>query len=199
MPTLRLSAIALILANFVPVFGVLYWGWSVGSIIALYWAENWVIGALNLPKMWMAKEGSRKSSFPLSLFFAVHYGFFTAIHGVFVFSLFGEGMAVFDLLPGGPLFLTLLILACSHTLSFIVNYWAGGEYKTRTVQKQMFRPYGRIVVLHIVILAGGILVQSMGSPMPALLVLIGIKTVIDMLAHIKSHKMSNTDSVPAGG
>jgi len=70
MPTLRLSAIALILANFVPVFGVLYWGWSVGSIIALYWAENWVIGALNLPKMWMAKEGSRKSSFPLSLFFA---------------------------------------------------------------------------------------------------------------------------------
>jgi len=191
MPNLRLSAIVLILANLVPIYGVLNWGWSTSSVIALYWAENWIIGALNIPRMWMARGAPRKAAFPLSVFFALHYGFFTFIHGTFVFSLFGDGASAGDLLPGGPLFLTLLILSGSHTVSFIVNYWMGGEYKTRAVQDQMFRPYGRIVVLHIVILGGAMLVEAAGSPLPALLLLIGIKTAIDMMAHIKAHKMSN--------
>lgn len=196
MPKLSLPAVILILVNLVPVIGVMNWGWSVGSIIVLYWAENWIIGALNLPKMWMAQKKPRKARLPLSIFFALHYGFFTLIHGVFVFTLFDDGIMRADLLPGGPLFLTLLILAGSHTLSFIVNYWIGGEHKTISVQKQMFRPYARIVVLHIVILIGGMLVQAAGSPLPALLLLIGIKTIIDLFAHLKSHSSARADTAP---
>ena len=37
---LNLPVAALVLANLIPVFGVLYMGWDVGSIVVLYWVEN---------------------------------------------------------------------------------------------------------------------------------------------------------------
>lgn len=45
------SVIALIAANVVPLVGVLFWGWSVFAIMAIYWAENVIIGAINVLKM----------------------------------------------------------------------------------------------------------------------------------------------------
>jgi hypothetical protein len=50
---LRLSAIALVLANLAPLAGVLVWQWSVSSIVILYWFENVVIGVINVLRMTM--------------------------------------------------------------------------------------------------------------------------------------------------
>jgi hypothetical protein len=47
----RASAWALIAANLLPLFGVLFLGWDTFSIIILYWAENVIIGAINVLKM----------------------------------------------------------------------------------------------------------------------------------------------------
>ncbi len=186
---LRLSALVLILANLIPVAGVIWWNWDIGSVIVLYWFENVIIGVLNLPKMWMT-NGSGKSGIGLSLFFALHYGMFTGIHGVFVFELLAGGTTLSALLPGGILFLTVLVMTGSHILSFIVNYIGGREFDGRSAKAQMARPYARVIVLHIVILAGAALVESLGSPLPAMLMLIGVKIVIDLIAHTLSHKSS---------
>lgn len=181
---LRLSAIVLILSNLVPIIGVLYWNWDVGSVVLLYWAENVIIGVLNIPKLWMSGKGGTG----LSVFFTAHYGMFTGVHGVFVMSLFGIKDGPQSLLPGGALFYTFLILAGSHIISFFVNFIGHKEYENRTLQMQMLAPYSRIIVLHIVILGSGLLVQALGSPLPAMLLLIAIKTGIDLAAHLKSHK-----------
>jgi hypothetical protein len=45
------SALALIAANLLPVFGVLFLGWDTFPIVALYWIENVIIGAINVLKM----------------------------------------------------------------------------------------------------------------------------------------------------
>lgn len=45
------SLAVLILANLLPVVGVLAWDWSVFEIVALYWFENVIIGAFNILKM----------------------------------------------------------------------------------------------------------------------------------------------------
>jgi Family of unknown function (DUF6498) len=45
------SAYALIAANLVPLFGVLFLGWDAFAIVAIYWAENVIIGVINLLKM----------------------------------------------------------------------------------------------------------------------------------------------------
>ncbi|MEX0612785.1 MAG: DUF6498-containing protein [Pirellulales bacterium] len=47
----RSSALALIIANGVPLLGVLFWNWDAFEVVALYWAENVVIGAINVLKM----------------------------------------------------------------------------------------------------------------------------------------------------
>ena len=43
-PRGRLVLLVLVLANLIPLFGVLYLDWDVGSIVVLYWAENLIIG-----------------------------------------------------------------------------------------------------------------------------------------------------------
>ena len=52
----------------------------------------------------------------------------------------------------------------------------------------MQAPYGRIVVLHLTILFGGGATMILGEPLVALILLIVLKTVIDVRAHIKSHR-----------
>jgi hypothetical protein len=47
----KTSALVLIAANVLPLFGVLFLGWDTFSIVALYWTENVVIGAINVLKM----------------------------------------------------------------------------------------------------------------------------------------------------
>lgn len=47
----KASAVALIAANVVPLLGVLFLGWDAFAIVALYWAENVVIGAMNVLKI----------------------------------------------------------------------------------------------------------------------------------------------------
>lgn len=45
------SVISLLIANLLPLVGVLFWGWSTFNIVAIYWSENIVIGLINLLKM----------------------------------------------------------------------------------------------------------------------------------------------------
>jgi hypothetical protein len=45
------SAVVLIVANLVPLIGVLFWHWDAFEIVALYWAENVIIGVINVLKM----------------------------------------------------------------------------------------------------------------------------------------------------
>jgi hypothetical protein len=45
------SAWALVAANCLPLFGVLFLGWDAFAIVVLYWSENVVIGAINVLKM----------------------------------------------------------------------------------------------------------------------------------------------------
>ena len=48
---MRPSGWILVAANCIPLLGVYLWGWSTFAIVAIYWAENVVLGAINLLKM----------------------------------------------------------------------------------------------------------------------------------------------------
>ncbi len=45
------SGLALIAANLLPLLGVIFLGWDAFAILLLYWAENVVIGAINVLKI----------------------------------------------------------------------------------------------------------------------------------------------------
>lgn len=205
---------ALVLANLVPLVGVLFFGWDALALLLLYWLENLVIGAYTLLRMVRA-EGFK--GFGPGAFFVFHYGFFCAIHGVFIVTIASLGLAenpadelfpddaAFPLMPflllgnlldwigremPGLLFLPLLGFVISHGLSFFEHVIVGGEDEGRSAQKIMGDPYRRIAVMHVAILAGAGLIISLGggSAIPMLLVLVALKTGIDLAQHRKEHR-----------
>lgn len=189
---LHASALALLAANLVPLYGVLALGWKVAPILVFYWVENLVIGFFNILKMSRAqgaisnsgmtlngKPVTRDSRKALMFFFALHYGGFTLGHGVFVMALFSPDLR--DML--GEIGLALLVLSVSHGLSYRRNFIGRGEYLNVPFTRLFWQPYARVIVMHLTIIGGGALAASLGSPLGALLVLVGLKTLIDLIAH----------------
>ena len=194
----RPSVIALILANLVPVGGVLFFGWEVFPLMFLFWSENVIVGAFNVLKMIFAGGGGaagQASKFFIIPFFCVHYGLFTFVHGIFVIALFGGGLRPGAGLPNSGMFWrvmqenhlgwAILGLAVSRGISFATNYLGNGEYKNITAPMLMMQPYGRIVVLHIAILGGGFLMLALHSPALGLILLVALKTALDLAGHLK--------------
>ena len=129
------SAWVLLAANLIPVAGVLLWGWSVFALLALFWMENVIIGAFFALRMLCADPRDAAlwaAKLFMVPFFCFHYGMFTAIHGVFVFSLFGgksysaSGLHVLEPAARAAselgLWLPLGALLASHAFSFLWNY-----------------------------------------------------------------------------
>ena len=81
------SAKALVVANLVPLLGVVFLGWDVGAIVFVYWSENVIVGVYNVLNMMTSRLEERlafvKKLF-ISGFFCVHYGGFCLGHGLAV-------------------------------------------------------------------------------------------------------------------
>ena len=63
------------------------------------------------------------------------------------------------------------------------NYLKNGEYQRASLNALMGQPYSRVIVLHLTMLFGGWIVMLLGSPLPALVLLVVIKTAADLRAH----------------
>jgi hypothetical protein len=197
------AVVALVLANCVPLAGVLFLGWNVWTILIVYWLENGVVGAINVLKMRRAagpyvpgrvsmsfngRPVDEASSGALIGFFVMHYGIFWTVHGVFVLSLaFGAFGPVGSEPSAAPspwtIFLATVALVISHGLSYRLNYIGRGEYLHTSAAGQMFAPYGRLVILHVTIILGAIAISTTGAPAAAIVVLIVTKTIIDLGLH----------------
>jgi Family of unknown function (DUF6498) len=200
---------ALVLANLVPLFGVLFLDWDVGSLVVLYWSENLVIGGYTILKMLLKARGDKRF---LALLFTLHYGGFCAIHGFFVLQLtrfagedWGHAGAVtwpgplaiiqmfvnlaLQLLAAAPreFLLACLALVVSHGVSFVLVYLGQREYEHTTMSELMNAPYRRIAILHVAIIAGGFLVVRLGSPLGLLVALVALKIGMDIMLHNRSH------------
>ena len=196
----RISLAALVAANAMPLYGVVFLHWKVFPLILFFWAENVVIGVFNILRMLAAKpsEGlvwlAKLFFIP---FFTFHYGMFTFVHGVFVVGLFGglfrqgasapTAESVWQVVRDNQLHYALLALVVSHGISFLANYIGRGEYRTTSLQRLMIAPYGRVVVLHLAVLFGGFLVMATNSSVAALILLIVLKVALDIVAHLREH------------
>lgn len=138
-------------------------------------------------------------------FFILHYGIFWMVHGVFVFMMplfaglanpkldpaspsFGLGPMDFGPLPLDGLLLGGVLLTASHVVSYHTNFIGRGEYLRVSPQVQMLSVYGRVVVLHVTIIGGAVVIGMFGTPLAALVLLIGAKTVLDLFLHLREHR-----------
>lgn len=186
--------VSLIAANLIPIAGVIYLGWDAGAILVLYWLESVVIGVLNVPKILACRDaadaplaGLLKSLY-FTLFFSVHFGAFSFAHGVIITGLFGGQTVINGGVLQGPLAFAAASFALSHMFSMVYNFFLKKEYVGRSPQKQMFAPYRRVFIMHFVIIFAGGLIHRFDTPLFALVLLIALKSAIDLSAHLKEHK-----------
>lgn len=196
------SAWLLVAANAVPLLLVLFSGWTLGELLALYWFESAIIGFFNIIKMLAAPsalpagsvafDGPSLLSFLgrlfLSAFFAVHFGGFMAGHAVFLimmmkqFRLMGAETDMLAFLLG--LKWAALALFVSHAYSFFVNYLPR-ERALSSAQVLMGQPYPRIIVMHVTIIIGMFLLLAVGHSSGILILFTALKTGVDLGSHLK--------------
>lgn len=181
--------------NLIPFYGIYAWGWDIFSIFFLYWAENAIIGIYMILTMLIVavRNGILEviGSLFLIPFFIVHYGMFCMGHLAILTGLFGPEELKGQLF--GPedfvgfisntniqgFYIAFLGIAVAQAFVFFDLFLR--EFKNAASPGElMMRPYGRIVVLHLAILLGGFAALGLGSPVWALAVLIGLKTLYDV-------------------
>lgn len=208
------SVIALLTANTIPFWGVLFLDWDAFFIVLLYWSENLMIGFYNILKIVFAAVPhpiAHIGKLFFIPFFTIHYGGFTAVHGLFVLAIFDkvdENFMGQEKWPFCLIFLELLVnvvkhmysvipsqmklailaLFLSHGISFVYNYLLKHEFASANSGKLMGNPYARILVMHFAILGGGFFVMVLGSPAGLLLILVVLKTFLDVNLHLRGHR-----------
>lgn len=202
----RTSFVAIVLSNLIPVFGVAFLGWDAVQILILYWVENLVIGILTLPRILAARApdirqqgthdpfaqaqvaGLGNRAFT-GCFFVVHYGIFCIGHAVFAFMLAGDFVeregagapGVWERTFGSSGFYwAILAIAVLNVVSQVRDWWVPGKWREAIPTVEMFRPYGRIFVLHITVLLGAWVLASTHAPTYAVLLLCVLKAVAEL-------------------
>jgi hypothetical protein len=213
---LPVSVYPLIVANIYPLIGVLFFGWTPGSILFLYWFETLIVGFFNVLKMIFAQGSelpekakdtidaavpinertyyyvNQALKFVMIPFFIIHFGGFSLGHGIFVFSLVNNRL-------GGTAGLSLqevtteilggvAMLFISHLLSFYINFIGKGEYKNATVNQLFSQPYARVVIMHLTLIFGMMLTMTLGSPFFMIALFVVLKMVADVIAHLSERR-----------
>jgi len=218
------SALFLIFSNLIPLYGIFFQNWDAFWIVLLYWTENLIIGFFNVLRMIFVRVSNPIENLGKLLmipFFIFHYGAFCGGHGLFIMALFRkdpEGLFDKPTWPFFFVFIELLVnvikkvleifpqemiipfiaLFLSHGFSFVYNFFIKEEFKNTNSKDLMGKPYTRIVVLHIAIIAGAFPVMYFGSPVYLLVVLILIKIIIDLYLHNKEHKKLQIKQISTG-
>jgi hypothetical protein len=160
------STWSLIIANIATMLMAVTQKWDYDVILWMYWLQNIAIGVCNVITILSLKDYSTKgvkfgdkpldksmaAKLMIALFFVVHYGIFHLVYAVFI-SAYGIFIFKFDktvlnnlLLGGGVFFL-------HHLLDLVLN--KGGLPEKPNIGYVMFRPYVRVVPMHMIILING--------------------------------------------
>ena len=188
------TAAAIVIGNLIPVTGVLFLGWSAGAILILYWIENLIIGLFTLPRILMAEGRNPEvgnmdgppSRSGTAVFFVFHYGIFWIVHGVFAAILAASfPRAASDSAWTAASFgLAVLAMIFTHGALFWRRWLKTDARRTAHPIGEMFRPYGRLVVLHLTVLLGAFGLSQLGAPTWTVTLLCLGKMVLELGAEL---------------
>ena len=202
----------LILSNLVPLAGILFWGWDTFILLCLYCLETAVIGFWTILRVaTMSRDpgsaASRSIAGTLALagFFTVHAGLFMSVHMLFIYSLFAGPWAdrIHDardfirlIVIGKDLWIPLLALFAGQGAIFIndaVNRFVFAKVPLTNADTGTIMGgfYKRIVIMHLAIMGGAFIAQAIGSAAP-LIVLVLLKTAIEIRFKIKARALSES-------
>lgn len=212
---ISLSNISLVLANMIPLGGVLFFSWDPVLIFGIYILETVVVGIFNIVKMLSSYHlGDRQvalktesgysglKGYALIPFFLFHYFFFVYVQSIFffVFLQMGDsymGQDPFNVIANFKPFVmgkakwAVLGLFVSHGISYLANFMLNGKYRETSIAQLMFRPYKRIFVQQFVVILGAFVFTMVGffHHGAALYAFVVLFVVIKVFFDLRFHQM----------
>ena len=198
---------SLIIANLIPIIGVLFLNWNAKEVFLVYCLETIIIGCFTLLKMlitglvkkkddWHNQGSVSKQPFWLfMLFFLVHYGLFVTVQMGIFFAVSGigdqYGVTFFNFFSKWPSMLTndayimLGVFIVSYGFRFTTDFILSGDYKTSSLGYLMFQPYGRIFIQQLTVILGSMFL-SFGANKIFILVFALIKIFFEVFIDFDS-------------
>ena len=184
------TAIPVIVANCIPIVGVLAFGWDLRSIMFLYWLETAVVVFYSVLKVLVVGGPITLLSMPANLVF---FGVFMSFHLMMILPL--GPTPVRGLFPPDVIrelfqrtWSAGIGLFVSHGISFVVNFLGNGEYRHTTVKEQIAAPWKRVIIMHVTTIAGAWSVGLFDAPVGALVMLAILKIVVDLHGHLRERQ-----------
>ncbi len=165
----------ILIVNLIPVYGVWFLGWSAIEVFTVYAMETLIIGILTVLKLlittlykgkdtWHNRgQAMQTSGLFFILFFIAHFGLFAAVQT----TIFSQ---VAGITPpnSGPMhfffhFWEYINNDIAYMLGgFVISYIATDllpflfrkEYKTVSMMRLMFQPYGRVIIQQFTVILG---------------------------------------------
>lgn len=196
-----LSLLFALLVNAVPLYGVKYLGWSVGTVLLLYWLENLLIGIFTGARIALHRAlthkhghwrpgvlGGKVNGKPnRALLLNDYIGFaifFTLVQGLFaaaIVFLLGQNFpqlhfSIDQFWQGAWQILAVL------SAEFVVDVFQLHSRTFAWIKAYAQQRMGRVVVVHLTIIFGVIGMAASQSPLAIVYVLIALKTFWDIAA-----------------
>ena len=185
-----ISLIALAVGGLIPIWGVHAYGWDAVQVVILYWIETLVVGVFTWLRVAGAERHARSEAgqpFKVSSFFVMHYGLFALVHGIFAWLLAilmmanGDAGAVWGAtLANGDFWSATMGLVLLQGMVFWREWARPQAWRTADAQTEMVRPYGRVFAMHVAVIVGFLLIGLADAPVLMVLILCGLKLVIDL-------------------
>lgn len=165
----------IIIANLIPVFGVWFLGWNAIEAFTVYALETLIVGILTVLKLLIATLYKRKDTWYSNerttqqggiffiLFFIAHFGIFAAVQT----TIFSQVAGITPPNSGPMHFFFHFWEYINEDIAwmlggFVISYLARdlfpfilrGDYKTVSMMRLMFQPYGRVLIQQFTVILG---------------------------------------------
>jgi hypothetical protein len=200
-----------LLLNAVPAYGIAVRGWSVPTVLVLYWLENLMMALLTtlrilMHRLWTRKRGHWRvqsdinfkvngKSTPAKTFLSGYVGFaliFTLAHGVFVFGICAilaqtypdqaQWHVAAAQLRQGALWI-FAFLAVDLLVDLPRLRHGSFAWLKQSVERRM----GRVLILHLAIIFGMFIMFITESPFSVVYALITMKTLADLASALSGN------------
>ena len=180
----------LLAANAVTAIMAISQGWLIEDIMVIYWIQSVMIGLATFVRILSFKRFQskglkiagveRKPTFGvkvfIAFFFAFHYGFFHFVYAVFIFT---RDVSI-QILSLETLSIAALFFVSQVLSAIEINQ----NKKIPLIGKEMFKPYIRIIPMHLTIIFGfGMLsILPFDSNVLVISLFLLLKTFVDILS-----------------
>ncbi|MBX9472973.1 MAG: hypothetical protein KL788_13355 [Chryseoglobus sp.] len=209
--------ITLLAYTALPLIGVLLLGWDWREIVLLYWLENISLGVAMLIKLLRSADApggddpevvgnltinGRRVRGPgagraLAGFFALHYGIFTLVHGIFVVLIIAGVFVPVDSETPVNWWGALLVWIIGGSAQVLAARF--GPLPEQRGSRLMLSAYGRIISLHVSVIVGIVLIAELQWPAAAAVLLIALHALIDGIGWMFSAARDRARSRAAQG